>query len=142
MAASDFRNEASAAYEARKELGPDYEQAVLESFADRAAETINERVDARLTELGIQAGPRAPAQGVDRRPPAQQQPDNGHVAIPVLPDKSHLATPILSVIFGVLGTIFLAGFGETGGDGPPNILVMWVALAVINVAQARRRKGS
>jgi hypothetical protein len=63
MVTSDFRDDASAAYAVRKELGPEYERAVLESFVANAAESINQQVDTRLAQ--------------------QAQPDNSHLAVPV-----------------------------------------------------------
>ena len=69
MVAPDLHDEATAAYEARKELGPEYERAVLESFVASATESIDQRVDARLAQQGIGGAPHK-QQG--------QQPDNSH----------------------------------------------------------------
>lgn len=80
MVAPDLHDEATAAYEARKELGPEYERAVLESFVASATESIDQRVDARLAQQGIGGTPQK-QQG--------QQPDN-----------SHLAVPVFSLLFG------------------------------------------
>lgn len=57
----------AAAYEARKALGPEYEHAVLESFVDRAAAAIDQRVDDRLAQ----------------RRPQGRQPEDAYVAVPV-----------------------------------------------------------
>lgn len=46
MVAVDLHDEAAAAYEARNELGPQCEHAVLESFVASAAEAIDQRADA------------------------------------------------------------------------------------------------
>jgi len=49
MATSDIpRDEAEAALAARRELGPDFEDAVVESFTDKLDETIERRVAAEV----------------------------------------------------------------------------------------------
>jgi hypothetical protein len=88
MVTSDFRNDASAAYEVRKELGPEYERAVLESFVANAAESINHQVDARLAQHGREG-----------------QPDN-----------SHLAVPVFSLLLGVSGSVWLTAGAHAESD--------------------------
>ncbi|MDH2387838.1 hypothetical protein QCN29_03340 [Streptomyces sp. HNM0663] len=75
MVAPDLHDEATAAYEARKELGPDYERAVLESFVANATESIGQRVDARLTQQGICKVPQKQQ---------RQQTDDSYLAVPGL----------------------------------------------------------
>jgi hypothetical protein len=124
MTASDLRDEASAAYQAGKELGPDYEQAVLESFVARAAESIDERVDARLAQRGVGQAPRSPhKQGKD------QQPDN-----------SHMAVPVFSVIFGVGASIWIWLSAGAGADPAEAVFAMWLGLTMINIAFGRLLK--
>jgi hypothetical protein len=119
MTAPDFRKEAAAAYEARKELGPDYEQAVLESFVDRAAETIDRRVNERVAAILAE-------RGATRAPQKQEpQPDN------------HLPLAIWSLFFGVGGSIGLTAGAGLGAEGP---FIVWLGIAAVNLAYARRRR--
>jgi hypothetical protein len=88
MVTSDFRDDASAAYAVHKELGPEYERAVLDSFVANAAESINQQVDTRL---------------------AQQ-------ARPAQPDNSHVAVPVFSLLFGVTGSVWLTAGAHAESD--------------------------
>lgn len=117
MVTADFRDDVSAAYETRKELGPEYERAVLESFVARAAESIDQRVDARLAQFGVGAAP-APAAARQK-----QQPDNAYVAVPVF-----------SLIFGVGGSIWLTGIAGAEADA---VFAMWLGIVLLNLVFAR-----
>ncbi|WP_049568476.1 hypothetical protein [Streptomyces sp. SBT349] len=118
MVAPDLYDEASVAYAARKELGPEYERAVLESFVASATEAIDQRVDTRLAQQG--AG-RAPQK---ERGQQGQQPDNSHVAVPVF-----------SLLFGVGGSIWLtAGAGGTDAD---SVFAMWLGIVLVNLVFTR-----
>lgn len=112
MAAPEFREEAAAAFQARKELGPEYEHAVLESFVDRTAETIDKRVDARLAQYGV------------GKPPQKSTTDN-----------SHLALAICSLVFGIPLTAVSAGFAGLAG-----MILVWAGIVAINMAYAIRHK--
>lgn len=57
MVAVDLHDEAAAAYEARNELGPQCEHAVLESFVASAAEAIDQRADAGWHSKGSTKAP-------------------------------------------------------------------------------------
>lgn len=111
MPASDFRDDATAAYEARKELGPEYESAVLESFVAHATESIDQQVDARLARHGI--GAAAP----------KKEPDNSHVAVPVF-----------SLIFGTIGSIWLTAGAQAEAD---SVFAMWLGITLVNLIFAR-----
>jgi hypothetical protein len=116
MVAPDLRDEATAAYEARKELGPEYERAVLESFVASAAESIDQWVDTRLAQL-------AAGQAPQRHKQQGQQPDNSYVAVPVF-----------SLLFGVGGSIWLAAGAGADGD---TVFAMWLGIVLVNLAFAR-----
>jgi len=116
MVTSDFRDEASAAYGARKELGPEYESAVLESFVASAAESIDQRVDDRLAQ-----------RGVGRPPQKKEQPDNSYVAVPVF-----------SLLFGVVGTIWLTAGAHAESDA---VFAMWLGITLVNIVFARLIKS-
>ncbi|PZF80824.1 hypothetical protein [Jiangella anatolica] len=123
MVTADFRDDVSVAYETRKELGPEYERAVLESFVDRAAAAIDQRVDARLAQLGVGAAP-APARPKQRQ---GEQPDNAYVAVPVF-----------SLIFGVGGSIWLTGIAHADADA---VFAMWLGIVLLNLVFARLVRG-
>jgi hypothetical protein len=122
MVTSDFRDDVSAAYEVRKELGPEYERAVVDSFVAHAAESIDERVDARLAQHGVSATPQM------RKPKSpQQQPDN-----------SHLAVPVFSLLFGVVGSIWLTAGAHAEADA---VFAMWLGITLVNIVFARLFKS-
>ncbi|SED65910.1 hypothetical protein [Jiangella alba] len=107
MVTADFRDDLSVAYETRKELGPEYERAVLDSFVARAADAIDQRVDARLAR---------PAR-------SEQQPDNSYVAVPVF-----------SLLFGVGGSIWLAAGAQAEADA---VFAMWFGIVLLNLVFAK-----
>jgi hypothetical protein len=108
-------DEVRAAAETHRDLAPEYQSAVIESFLDRVGREIDARVDARL------AAGQTPS-----RPPATQH-----------PDRSSLALAIVSMVLGVP----LTAIAVAAGSHPPGfaaVLVIWAAIAVINVAYSRR----
>jgi hypothetical protein len=120
MVPSDFHTEASAAYEARKDLGPEYEHAVLESFIANATESIGRQVDARLAQHGVIAAPQQQGK--------EPQPDNSHVAVPVF-----------SLIFGVIGSIWLTAGAHAESDA---VFAMWLGITLVNIVFARMLRNS
>jgi len=109
VSASLSPEEIRAAAEIHTELGPDYRDAVVESFVERVGREIDARVDSRLAA-------------------AQQR-----AVEPAKPQKS-LALPITSIALGIpLSGITL---GLASGDQLIGLAVVWIAIAVINVAYA------
>jgi hypothetical protein len=104
-----------AAAETHQELGPEYRDAVLDSFLDRVGREIDARVDARLRQV-----PASP-------PPAQRAPKNVNVMVLALGSIA-LGIPI-SAIAAAAGT-HPAGFW--------GLLVVWIAIAAINLGYAAR----
>ena len=107
-------DEIRAAAETHRDLGPEYQSAVIESFLDRVGREIDARVDARL------AAAQPPA-----RPAKQSR------------DYSPLPLAIVSIVFGIPLTAIVVA----AGNNPPGlagVLVIWIAIAVINVAYSRR----
>lgn len=107
-------DEIRAAAETHRDLGPDYQSAVIESFLDRVGREIDARVDARL------AAARVPD------PPARQA-----------RERSPLTLAIVSIVLGIP----LSGIAVAAGTNPPGfagLLVIWIAIAVINIAYSRR----
>jgi hypothetical protein len=122
-------DELRAAAEVHDELGPDYRDAVLESFLDKVGKDIDARVDARLQ------GPRTyPLQ------PAQQNATPPPPAVPRQTKDKTFALAIVSIALGIPLTAIVAGINRGSGSVEFAILlVIWVAIAVINVAHARHK---
>ena len=114
--------ELRAAAETHKELPSEYRDAVLESFVDRVGREIDARVDARLAQAAArpvapQPAPAAPAQ----RAPKQFSP---------------LALGLGSIALGIPITAIVANASDATGIW--GLLVVWIAIAVINLGYAAR----
>ena len=121
MSAGELR----AAAETHKELGPEYQDAVLESFVDRVGREIDARVDARLAQAAAQ--PLA-AQRM-ATPPAPRAPKSFSV----------MALALGSIALGIPLTaiVVAAGSHPVGFAG---LLVVWIAIAVINLGYASKMR--
>jgi hypothetical protein len=104
-------DEVRAAAETHNELGKDYSAAVIESFLEKVGSEIDARVDARLTRYP------GPAQA----PVAKGQKEHHGGAT---------AVGVLSIVLGIPLTAIVA-YSPVHLWG---LLVVWVALAVINIA--------
>jgi hypothetical protein len=114
--------ELRAAAETHKELPPEYRDAVLESFVDRVGREIDARVDARLA----QAAARAP-QHTAPMPPARRAPKQFSV----------LALALGSITLGIpISAIAVAAGAHPAGLW--GLLVVWIAIAVINLGYAAK----
>ena len=101
--------EIRAAAETHRELGPEYQDAVIESFIERVGREIDARVDGRLAA-------------------AQQNPM--HAARPA----RAMPLAITSIALGIpLSGIAL---GLSTGSQLDGLAIIWIAIAVINVAYA------
>jgi hypothetical protein len=117
--------ELRAAAETHTELPPEYRDAVLESFVDRVGREIDARVDARLAQAA--ARPVAPQPAPP--PPAVRQPK------PV----SVMVLALGSIALGIpLSAIALAVGPHPAGFA--GLLVIWIAIAVINLGYASKIK--
>jgi hypothetical protein len=103
-------DEVRAAAETHNELGKDYSAAVIESFLEKVGSEIDSRVDARLSRYP------GPAQAL----PAKARREHGGAT----------ALGVLSVILGIPLTAIVA-YSPAHLWG---LLVVWIALAVINIA--------
>jgi hypothetical protein len=114
--------ELRAAAETHKELGAEYQDAVLESFVERVGREIDARVDARLAQAAVRPVAPQPAP-----PPPAKQPKQF----------SPLAMALGSIALGIPITaiVVAAGAHPVGFAG---LLVVWIAIAVINVAYASK----
>ncbi len=114
MSSSSFsRDEIRAAAETHRELGPDYQEAVIESFLDKVGREIDARVDARL------------GQGVRARP----------AAAPKHPQS--LALAIVSMVLGIPLTAIVLAVGSRPA-GIAGLLIVWVAIVAINFTYSLR----
>ncbi|SET99227.1 hypothetical protein SAMN05421811_105118 [Nonomuraea wenchangensis] len=94
-----------AAVSARRDLGPDFEDAIVESFLDKMGKEVDRRVDERLA----QAAPKS----------AQRRSSDGQ----------RLALAIVSLSLGTITTLTLALVGK-----PMGLLVpVWVCIIIVNV---------
>ena|SRR5579859_1279701 len=114
--------ELRAAAETHKELPLEYRDAVLESFVDRVGREIDARVDARLA----QAAARAP-QHTAPMPPAPRAPRQFSV----------LALALGSIALGIPVSAIAVAAG-THPAGLWGLLVVWIAIAVINLGYAAK----
>ncbi|MGP3956486.1 hypothetical protein ACTWPT_10850 [Nonomuraea sp. 3N208] len=108
-------DELKAAVSARRDLGPDFEDAIVESFLDKMGKEVDRRVDERLAH----AAPKSVA---------QQGPS----------DAQRLALAIVSLSLGTLTTILfvLMGDGRAG-----YVIPIWVAIIIVNVLFSNRGKS-
>jgi hypothetical protein len=133
------RDEIAAAGAAHRELGPGYDDAVAEGLVERIGIEIDKRVDARLAQYGGQPAPHVPpAQhsvpaAQHNAPPAQRSP-GGQVSPAARPPWSVVVLALGSMLMGTLAS---AAVLNSGGGGSVVALV-WIVIAVINVAYARR----
>jgi hypothetical protein len=111
--------ELRAAAETHKELPSEYRDAVLESFVDRVGREIDARVDARLAQAAV-------------RPPQPVAP------VRKLPKQfSPLAMALGSITLGIPVSAIAAAAGAHPA-GFWGLLVVWIAIAVINLGYAAK----
>jgi hypothetical protein len=159
---SDPEAEIRASVGAHADLGPGYEDAVAEGLVERIGVEIDKRIDVRLAQTGAagapgSAAPAGAAGEAGAAGPAGYPGFQGHQGYlgPVLPPGYQLGPPPVrpsevgtrnvattitalgSVALGVAATAIVSSAGSLGGRGFI-ILVIWVAIAIINVAYARR----
>ncbi len=116
MTTSSLSNdEIRAAAETHRELPPEYQGAVIDSFLEKVSAEIDARVDARLA-AAYRMGP--PPKAPRRHGPS-----------------AFLA--VASMIVGIPLTAIVAAVGPHP-VGFAGVLVVWVAIAVINVAWSGR----
>jgi hypothetical protein len=109
VSASLSPEEIRAAAAVHKELGPDYQAAVIESFLDKVGREVDARVDARLAQQAAQ-------------PPAQH--GRGQSPMTLAITSMALGIPISAIAVA-------AGAHPAGFMG---LLVVWLVIGVINVA--------
>jgi hypothetical protein len=160
---SDHEAEIRASVAAQADLGPGYDDAVAEGLVERIGAEIDKRIDARLGHLGAGAadpvaapgaGSAAPTGYQGYQAPAGYQGYQGYLG-PVLPPGYQLGPPPVrpssvgqrnvattitalgSMALGV-GATAIVSRGSSSAAQAFMVLLIWVAIAVINVAYARR----
>ena len=155
---ADEREEIAASVAAHAELGSRYDSAVAEGLIERIGEEIDKRVDARLRGMGQQPVPRQSylSPGHQIVPPGYhgQQPAPGPAAAQPAPAPPPGSSPaparrsggVTGLILG-LGSMGL-GLGATAVVVSHHtatvaaifmVLLIWAAIAVINIAHSQRR---
>lgn len=113
-----LRQDLQAAVGARRDLGRDYEDAVLDSFLARLDERITERVEGRLADRGAARS-------------------TGARALPTAKDSGADAGLVLGIVSLGTGIPITAIAGGTGGVG--GVVVAWLGIAAVNAAHALGR---
>jgi regulator of protease activity HflC (stomatin/prohibitin superfamily) len=112
MAVSDNPGEElRAALAARQELGPDFESEIIESFLERLDRTIEARVDAQVSAQLAQ----------DQRAASERKGSPAELVFP-------------SMFGGFLATVAIGATMHE--DGLPAVIIVWIAVAMINLAHA------
>ncbi|NUP01971.1 MAG: hypothetical protein HOV96_05520 [Nonomuraea sp.] len=108
-------DELKAAVSARRDLGPDFEDALVESFLDKVGQEVDRRVDERLAT----SAPKGAATG-----------GKGS-------EGARLALAIVSLSLGTLSTVALAivGTGRTVALVP-----IWIGIIIVNIVFNSRGK--
>ncbi|MGV9306792.1 MULTISPECIES: hypothetical protein [unclassified Nonomuraea] len=103
-------DELRAAVAARRDLGPDFEDSLVESFLDKIGKEVDRRVDDRV----------AAESGATWHTLKQQQSITG----------MRLALAIVSLVMGTIATIAIT----VGDAGLLTYLVVWGGVVLVNVA--------
>jgi len=122
----DEKAEIRASVGAHLDLGPGYDEAVAEGLVERIGQEIDKRIDARLGQVtpaqraaGFQApAPQAPAPQASRMP---------------------AYFPLASMGLGVAATAIVTGQNGAIVGQVFMIALIWLAIAIVNIAYARRR---
>jgi hypothetical protein len=144
------RDEITASVAAHAELGPRYDDAVAEGLVERIGEEIDRRIDARLGGRTAPApggsAPGANSASARRSPAAYQPPVSPTPAMPAAsPPPARRNSGLSGMVLG-LGSMGL-GVGATavvvahhveGFASVIMVLLIWAAIAVINIAHSQR----
>ena len=140
------RDEITASVAAHSELGPRYDSAVAEGLVERIGDEIDRRIDARV---GGQSQPGWQSQGGNNRTPAYQGPAAPTPSMPVAAPPpaaprragglSGMVLGLGSMGLGVGATAVVVGHHVESVAALLMVLLIWAAIAVINVAHAQRR---
>jgi hypothetical protein len=112
---SEFRSELDAALQARKELGPEYETELVDSFLSRIDARLDARVEHRVAERLNEYEADRGGRGRRTREPGR---------------RGWSAMPVVSLVLAVP----LTGIGST--MGLPGMLITWAGIVGVNLAAA------
>jgi hypothetical protein len=115
------REDIAAAAAVHHELGREYDDAVAESLVDRIGAEIDKRVDTRLGQRADRPAPRDQA-----RPVTSSR-------------RSSLETVAIALGSMTIGGITAVGVLNSTKSSAALVALIWIVIAVINVAYARRR---
>lgn len=113
---SSSDDELRAAVAARRELGPEYEDSLVEGFLEKMDQEIDRRVDDRV---------------------AARSHKNAPAVRPSVDAGQRLALSIVSIFFGVPAT---AGIAASTDGGIIVILILWLGIVGVNAAFALGRR--
>ncbi|HEY3501495.1 MAG TPA: hypothetical protein VGN37_01770 [Actinocatenispora sp.] len=119
-AAGPSADEVAGSLAARRALGPDAEDAVIEAFLERTGDAIDRRVAERLAVERVHQPPLPP--------PAPRGPERDH-------------TPFVLAIISLGAGIPLTGIAtQFQGSALIAVVIIWAAIALINVVYNRSRR--
>jgi len=142
---ADERDEITASVAAHAELGPRYEAAVAEGLVERIGEEIDKRVDARLRSLGASASAGAGQQPAPA--PRQGYVSPGEQIVPPGYQGGQRSAPARAAASGAPeaaaaqpgATSVVVTHQSSSAAQFFMVLLIWVAIAVINIAHSQRR---
>ncbi|MFI6322245.1 hypothetical protein ACIBG8_32240 [Nonomuraea sp. NPDC050556] len=108
MTGSSTGDELRAAVSARRDLGPEFEDAIVESFLDKMGKEVDRRVDERLATYNPKAAAKAAKSNEGMR----------------------LALAIVSMSLGTVATIALL-FADVGVT---SFITVWAGIVLVNLA--------
>lgn len=120
--------EIASALAARRELGPDYEDAIASALAEKMAKEINARVDAELVAQGFPVDKARPGPKPPRRPARDAAGAGG----------SSTALAVVSLVAGIPITAIAGG---TSHGNVAAIGISWLGIALVNMAHALGRRN-
>jgi hypothetical protein len=120
--------EIATALAARRELGPEYEDAIASALAEKMAKEINARVDAELVAQGFPADKSRPGPKPPRRPARDAAGTGG----------SSTALAVVSLVAGIPITAIAGG---TSHGNVAAIGISWLGIALVNMAHALSRRN-
>ncbi|GAA4508001.1 MULTISPECIES: hypothetical protein [Nonomuraea] len=103
----DVRDELRATIDARRDLGPDYEPALVDSLADRLDATIAARVEAELKRRGKET---------------KRKNDSSRSMVPIALGSMGIGVPLTAIAASQAGTV--------------GLIVAWLSIVLINIAAA------
>ena len=129
----------AAAAAAHSELGHEYEGALAEGLVERISSEINKQVDARLEQRGVQPTQAAWANVVMGLGSVGL--GIGATAVTLHALSTTGTTPKDSVVVGPFHATVNATTSSVSTAQVILVVLIWVVIAVVNIAYARRRPG-